>query len=182
MHPRMKLSHYSLMPSGVGDLTLRSAAGALVGIYFENSSMLARRDEWTRNDARLSRVRRQLEEYFRGERTSFDLPLAFDGTAFQERVWQALREIPFGTTTSYGALARRIGTPTWPGARAVGAANGQNPIPIVVPCHRVIGADGSLTGFGGGLERKRWLLAHEGRADTRAHPAQTSLAFTGRTG
>src|SRR5205085_10382112 len=86
---------------------------------------------------------------------------------FQASVWRALTEIPYGTTMSYGELARRIGKPNWPGARAVGAANGQNPIAIVVPCHRVIGADGSLTGFGGGLPRKRWLLSHEGAAATR---------------
>jgi len=108
----------------------------------------------------LQLARRQLDEYFAGTRTSFDLPLDAEGTAFERRVWDLLRVIPYGTTTSYGELARRLGEPK--DARAVGAANGKNPIPIVVPCHRVIGANGDLTGFGGGLERKRWLLEHEG--------------------
>jgi methylated-DNA-[protein]-cysteine S-methyltransferase len=157
-------SYYSVMPSPIGPLTLRWSGDALVGMHFENASILARRGEWTRDDDRLAPVRDQLDEYFRGERTSFDLPLAFEGTPFQERVWRALYAIPFGETTSYGELARRISEPNWPGARAVGAANGQNPIAIIVPCHRVIGADGSLTGFGGGLPRKRWLLTHEGHA------------------
>jgi methylated-DNA-[protein]-cysteine S-methyltransferase len=90
----------------------------------------------------------------------FDLPLVFEGTAFQKRVWNLLRDIPYGTTTSYGTLARRLGDPH--ATRAVGAANGQNPIPIIVPCHRVVGSRGELTGFGGGIDRKRWLLEHEG--------------------
>jgi len=108
----------------------------------------------------LQLARRQLDEYFACTRTSFDLPLDAEGTAFERRVWDLLRAIPYGTTTSYGELARRLGEPK--DARAVGAANGKNPIPIIVPCHRVIGANGDLTGFGGGLERKRWLLEHEG--------------------
>ena len=102
----------------------------------------------------------QLEEYFAGARTGFDLELRPDGSPFQQRVWAQLREIPFGSTISYSELARQVGDPS--AVRAVGGANARNPLPIVVPCHRVIGADGSLTGFGGGLERKRWLLAHEG--------------------
>jgi O-6-methylguanine DNA methyltransferase len=109
---------------------------------------------------RLDQLREELAEYFEGGRTDFALPLVYPGSPFQLRVWNALRAIPFGGTISYGELARRIGDPK--AMRAVGAANGRNPIPIIVPCHRVIGADGSLTGFGGGLERKRWLLAHEG--------------------
>jgi methylated-DNA-[protein]-cysteine S-methyltransferase len=161
---RSSSSYYSVMQSPIGPLTLRWSGDALVGMHFDNASILARRGEWTRDDDRLAPVRDQLSEYFRGERTSFDLPLAFEGTPFQERVWRALYDIPFGETTSYGELARRISEPNWPGARAVGAANGQNPIAIIVPCHRVIGADGSLTGFGGGLPRKRWLLTHEGHA------------------
>jgi methylated-DNA-[protein]-cysteine S-methyltransferase len=101
----------------------------------------------------------QLREYFAGERTGFDLGLAATGTPFQQRVWAALREIPYGLTWSYGELALRIGQPT--ASRAVGLANGRNPIAIVVPCHRVIGASGMLTGYAGGVERKRWLLDHE---------------------
>jgi methylated-DNA-[protein]-cysteine S-methyltransferase len=106
-------------------------------------------------------ARAQLAAYFAGERTAFDLPLAMRGTAFNLRVWAELRGIPYGETASYADVARRLGSPG--AARAVGAANARNPIPIIVPCHRVVGADGSLTGFGGGIERKRWLLAHEAR-------------------
>jgi methylated-DNA-[protein]-cysteine S-methyltransferase len=101
----------------------------------------------------------QLEEYFAGERRDFSLPLPLEGTPFQTTVWSALRTIPYGATVSYGELARRIGRPS--ASRAVGAANGANPLPIILPCHRVIGADRSLTGFGGGLETKRFLLAFE---------------------
>jgi methylated-DNA-[protein]-cysteine S-methyltransferase len=103
---------------------------------------------------------RQLAEYFEGTRKDFDLPLGFTGTEFQKQVWTELTAIPFGQTVSYGDLARSIGKPS--AVRAVGAANGDNPIPIIVPCHRVIGSDGGLTGYGGGLERKEWLLKHEG--------------------
>ena len=115
--------------------------------------------DWVRDDAAFADAQTQLGEYFAGERTEFDLPLHLLGTAFQRRVWTALLAIPFGETTSYGALAARLGLVN--AARAVGWANGQNPVPIVVPCHRVIGADGSLTGYGGGLDAKRWLLSHE---------------------
>jgi methylated-DNA-[protein]-cysteine S-methyltransferase len=112
---------------------------------------------------------RQLSEYFSGRRRQFDLPLRLIGTEFQMRVWQQLTAIPFGETWSYGQLAKRLENPS--ACRAVGLANGKNPIAIIVPCHRVIGADGSLTGFGGGLPRKQWLLAHEG------HPGTQSLMF-----
>jgi methylated-DNA-[protein]-cysteine S-methyltransferase len=108
----------------------------------------------------LPAVLAQLDEYFSGSRREFDLHLRLAGTPFQRRVWAALKEIPYGVTWSYIELARRIDNPK--ASRAVGLANGRNPISIVVPCHRVIGADGSLTGYGGGVERKRWLLAHEG--------------------
>ena len=111
--------------------------------------------------AALAAARRQLTEYFAGKRRDFDLPLAAGGTPFQQRVWDALRRIPYGETISYGELARRIGKPT--ASRAVGAANGRNPIAIVVPCHRVIGADGTLIGYGGGLPVKEALLALERR-------------------
>lgn len=109
----------------------------------------------------LDAVRGQLDAYFAGRSTTFDVLLAAPGTAFQQRVWTGLRAIPYGRTISYGELARRIGHPT--AVRAVGLANGRNPLSIVVPCHRVIGADGSMTGYGGGLERKIHLLAHEAR-------------------
>ena len=120
------------------------------------------------------KIRDSLEAYFAGRITAIDsIPVAKPGTAFQQRVWAELRRIPAGHTISYGALARRIGSPA--AVRAVGLANGANPIAIVVPCHRVIGADGSLTGYGGGLYRKRWLLAHEG-AELRLHTEPASSA------
>ncbi|HEV7206112.1 MAG TPA: methylated-DNA--[protein]-cysteine S-methyltransferase [Jatrophihabitans sp.] len=114
---------------------------------------------WIEDDTAFDDVSTQLGEYFAGTRTDFDLPLHPTGTAFQLKAWAALREIPYGETRSYGAQAENIGRPT--AARAVGLANGQNPISIIVPCHRVVGANGSLTGYGGGLDAKRWLLSHE---------------------
>jgi methylated-DNA-[protein]-cysteine S-methyltransferase len=109
----------------------------------------------------LAEAARQLDAYFQGELVTFDLPLELQGTEFQRRCWLALASIPYGQTVSYGEQARRLGFGN-DAARAVGAANGQNPLPLVLPCHRVIGADGSLTGFGGGLHVKRFLLEHEG--------------------
>ncbi|MHB1862698.1 MAG: methylated-DNA--[protein]-cysteine S-methyltransferase [Gemmatimonadaceae bacterium] len=159
------------MPSPVGVLTLAASAAGLVGVYFERhqhgpppheqSRWVPDRGQSNPESVVLARARDQLNAYFDGTLTRFDLPLAAEGTPFQRQVWDALRRIPFGSTMSYGALARALGRPT--ATRAVGAANGRNPISIVVPCHRVIGADGSLTGFGGGMERKRWLLEHERR-------------------
>ena len=113
------------------------------------------------NSPTLAEVQRQVNEYAQGTRRDFDLELVMEGPEFEKSVWTALRDIPYGTTTSYGAVAKRIGYPT--AARAVGAANGKNPIALIVPCHRVIGADGSLTGYGGGLPLKRKLLEHEAR-------------------
>jgi methylated-DNA-[protein]-cysteine S-methyltransferase len=170
----METTYYSVVKSAIGPLTFRGTKDAITGLYFEGAPVLERereRDGWVRDDERLAHARVQLEEYLRGTRVTFDLRLELAGTPFQKRVWSALLEIPHGTTTSYGALARTIGRPD--AVRAVGAANGQNPVVIIVPCHRVIGADGSLTGFGGGLPRKRWLLAHEG-ARSGAAPTQTS--------
>ena len=106
-------------------------------------------------------LRDQLGEYFSGQRKTFDYPLAPKGTEFQLAVWNALLAIPYGATVTYAELAQRIGKPS--AVRAVGAANGANPIPVIIPCHRVIGSNGTLTGYGGGIERKQWLLAHEGR-------------------
>jgi methylated-DNA-[protein]-cysteine S-methyltransferase len=111
---------------------------------------------WERSHARFDAETAQLEQYFAGTRTDFDVSLTMAGSPFQLRVWEALRTIAYGETTSYGELATRVGEPAAPGA--VGRANGSNPISIIVPCHRVIGASGTLTGYGGGLERKRWLL------------------------
>jgi methylated-DNA-[protein]-cysteine S-methyltransferase len=150
------------LESPIGRLLLTSDGSALTGLYMEPSRKAQSTQGWAEDVTvgPLSATLRQLTEYFAGTRREFDLPLRLQGTSFQTRVWHELGEIPYGQTWSYGQLARRIANPS--ASRAVGLANGRNPVSIVVPCHRVIGADGSLTGYGGGLERKRWLLAHEG--------------------
>lgn len=137
----------------VGPLLLTTADGALTGLHFEAGPGPGERSD---DDPVLATAAAQLEAYFAGSLRDFDLPLAPEGTAFQRSVWEQLRLIPYGETVSYGELARRLGSPS--ASRAVGLANGRNPIAIVVPCHRVIGADGSLTGFGGGMAAKRTLL------------------------
>jgi methylated-DNA-[protein]-cysteine S-methyltransferase len=153
---------YSLLESPIGQLLLAGDGTFVTGIWMQSHrSEWKKTDAWQRDDAAFAELRAQLSEYFAGGRSVFDVALAPTGTPFQRKVWTALCDIRYGETISYGELARRIGQPT--AARAVGLANGSNPLPIVVPCHRVIGADGSLTGFGGGIERKRWLLAHEAR-------------------
>lgn len=156
------MRRHTIIDSPVGPLTAVAEDDALIALYFERHGRApavtehgGRADE----DPLLIRARTQLGEYFGGERRSFDLPTDPPGDGFQQRVWAQLREIPYGETRSYGQLARALGQPG--AAQAVGNANGANPISIVVPCHRVIGSDGSLTGYAGGLERKRWLLAHE---------------------
>jgi methylated-DNA-[protein]-cysteine S-methyltransferase len=152
--------NYTTVDSPIGELTLVGDEHGLAGLYMESQRYGPMRDPaWRHDPETLADAAEQLGQYFAGERTEFDLPLAPRGTEFQLRVWGLLREIPFGETTTYGALAQRLGNPRT--VRAVGLANGRNPISIVVPCHRVIGADGSLVGFGGGLDRKRALLAHE---------------------
>jgi methylated-DNA-[protein]-cysteine S-methyltransferase len=138
--------------------------GALAEIRFRGDPP----DSWEPDDAALRFAAEQLDAWFAGRSQSFDLPLAPRGTEFQQSVWSALREIPYAETTSYGELARLLGRPN--ASRAVGAANGANPIPIVIPCHRVIGSNRSLTGFGGGLPVKRWLLDHEARVAGRVLP------------
>lgn len=152
---------YAIVPTPIGRLLLVADAGALLRIDFDGSWSYARIGaDWREGSPLLERAAAQLREYFAGHRREFELPLAPKGTEFQRRVWNELTRIPHGTAISYATLAQRIGSPA--AMRAVGAANGRNPIPVVVPCHRVVGADGSLTGFGGGLPLKRWLLAHEG--------------------
>ncbi len=147
---------YSIHDGPEGPLLLAvDEDGALVRLHFAHTGDVLG-DDWVRDDAALADVARQLDEYFAGARTDFDLTVRLDGTPFQVEVWEQLRAIPYGETISYGELARRVHRPE--AARAVGSANGQNPVAIVVPCHRVIGADGSLTGFGGGLEWKQRLL------------------------
>ena len=156
------MTYYTRIDSPVGPLLLAANEAALTGIYFDGRqprAALGKDAQELPAHPVLKETAKQLKEYFAGRRRSFDLPLAPAGTPFQRAVWAALRDIPYGETQSYGAVARRIGRPR--AVRAVGAANGANPLSIVVPCHRVIGADGSLTGYGGGLERKRRLLALE---------------------
>jgi methylated-DNA-[protein]-cysteine S-methyltransferase len=150
------------LKSPVGLLRVYATEGALTGIYLENQKWAPELTARERDDLPvLLAARRQLEEYFAGERVSFELPLEPAGTPFQRTVWKALREIPLGVTWSYAQLARHVGRAS--AARAVGAANGKNPLSIVVPCHRVVGTDGALTGYAGGVTVKRWLLEHEQR-------------------
>ena len=157
--------------SPIGDLLLTGSETALAGLYMLDGPGTPPGAAAGRiNDPRpFGKVIAQLRAYFAGELTDFDLPLSPSGTAFQLAVWSALTGIPYGTTRSYGEIARALGRPG-AASRAVGAANGQNPIAVIVPCHRVIGADGSLTGYGGGLTRKQWLLRLEG-APAAAQPA-----------
>jgi len=156
------LIHYDDMDSPIGRLRLVADRDGLREIWFEQGRhQKAVEPNWIRATEPLAFVRLQLEEYFAGERQHFELPLHPQGTPFQLEVWRELARIPYGVTISYGELARRIEQPQ--AVRAVGAANGRNPLPIVLPCHRVIGSDGSLTGFGGGLPTKRYLLQLEQR-------------------
>lgn len=156
------MTTYTTIDSPVGPLLLAADDDGLRLVEFQQSRhRIKRTDDWAEGGhAVFDATRAQLDEYFRGERKHFDLPLAPRGTQFQREVWFALATIPYGETVSYAQLAGRVGRPA--AMRAVGAANGRNPLPIVLPCHRVIGADGSLTGFGGGLPTKQFLLELEG--------------------
>ena len=152
---------YDVVQTPIDRLIVASDGSAIVATWMANAD--PDDPHWSQHrgtDDLLTEARDQLTAYFAGHLRSFDLPLAPNGTEFQRRVWKVLTTIPYGTTMSYADVARRLRNTT--AVRAVGAANGRNPIPIIVPCHRVIGSDGSLTGFGGGLDRKRWLLRHEG--------------------
>ena len=159
--------NYDHLDTPIGRLLLAADEAGLRHVGFERADRGERIDpSWRRGRRGLENAIAQLRAYFAGELHAFDLPLAAEGTAFRKAVWDALVRIRYGETISYGELARRIGDPS--ASRAVGAANGANPLPIIVPCHRVIGADGKLTGFGGGLPIKQWLLAHERRHAPRA--------------
>lgn len=158
----MSTLYFDTVPTPIGELLLLGDSTGLTWIDLPQARRpIARDPAWIRDSAAFADARRQFDEYFAGTRTAFDLPLSPRGTAFQTRVWSALRDIDYGDTISYAELARRIDNPR--AVRAVGLANGANPLSIVVPCHRVIGANGSLTGYGGGLEAKRWLLDMERR-------------------
>ncbi len=147
--------HAALLPSPIGPLYAEADGDALTRLYTDGHRFHAHAEP--DREGRFAALSAQLAEYFAGERTTFDLPLSEHGTEFELRVWDALRAIPHGETRTYGELARELGS----SARAVGRANGRNQISIIVPCHRVIGADGSLTGYAGGLDAKRALLEHE---------------------
>jgi len=177
----MKLYTHS-MNTPCGELILAvDEAGALVRVVFPNEhadwakEAVAKRHTLIEDAGRCAHVVSQLEEYFQGKRNHFDLTLRPEGTDFQRSVWQALQSIPFGKTITYKELAVRIGNPS--AVRAVGRANGSNPIPIIIPCHRVIGADGSLTGFGGGLPLKEYLLTLEGVPVRSQEPMLKQLAL-----
>jgi methylated-DNA-[protein]-cysteine S-methyltransferase len=161
---------HTMMHTPIGALRLFAEDDALVGIEFVGGAPETSPPADLSHPV-LAQARRQLAEYFSGDRTGFELPLRARGTDFQERVWAALARIPYGGTRSYREIAAEIGRPE--AVRAVGAANGRNPLPIVVPCHRVIGADGSLTGYGGGITTKTWLLRHERTVlDARGEPSR----------
>ncbi|WP_410785510.1 methylated-DNA--[protein]-cysteine S-methyltransferase [Kribbella sp. C-35] len=153
---------YAVVDSPLGPLTLVGTdAGGLTGLYMDRQRYRPEQAGYgDRDDAALPAVAEQLDEYFHHGRTTFDVPLHLVGTPFQREIWTALQDIPYGTTTTYGGLAETLGLK--PGsARAVGLANGKNPISIIVPCHRLVGSTGNLTGYGGGIERKQALLDHE---------------------
>ncbi|RCG29936.1 methylated-DNA--[protein]-cysteine S-methyltransferase [Sphaerisporangium album] len=158
---------HTVIASPVGDLTAVAEDGVLCGLYFAGQRRHPKPEDLGEpSPSGFEEVRRRLGEYFAGERTAFDLPLAAQGDGFQQKVWKLLEEIPFGQTRTYGDLARDLGDVTL--AQAVGAACGRNPVCVIVPCHRVVGADGSLTGYAGGLERKRYLLDLEEPAERKA--------------
>ena len=155
-----KKKYWTTMKTPVGELFIAGCGGKLTDVLFHRPRRGFPGPMWEKSAKPFAEVEKQIGEYFRGERTKFDLDLAPEGTSFQLAAWRQLRRIPYGKTISYGEQAKRMGNPK--ASRAVGGANGENPISIIVPCHRVIGADGRLTGFGGGLGMKKKLLDLEG--------------------
>ncbi|MCW2598356.1 MAG: ogt [Frankiales bacterium] len=153
------------IPSPIGELLLVASSKGLVQVFLPSSKGVPATNEERHDPSAhcLPAARTQLHDYFNGTLTAFDLPLDVTGSDFQQHVWAALREIPYATTISYGEIASRVGADPRTASRAVGLASGSNPIAIVVPCHRVIGADGDLTGYAGGIHAKRWLLDHEAK-------------------
>jgi methylated-DNA-[protein]-cysteine S-methyltransferase len=159
---------YGTMESPLGRLVLRGDGQVLTGLYLpQQKRWQGPQSSWRHSETSFDVVREQLTGYFAGERQEFQIPVGLEGTPFQLRVWRELMRIPFGTTITYAELARRVGQPT--ASRAVGNANGRNPVSIIVPCHRVIGANGKLTGYAGGVEKKDWLL-HWERSQTAGQP------------
>ncbi len=172
-------TYYTCYESPIGELILAGDETCLTALLLpeHHGEPPTIQDAWNPERAPFDEVIRQLDAYFGGRLTDFDLSLAPQGTPFQMRVWQALTEIPYGSTASYGQIATRIGQPT--AMRAVGLANGRNPLAIVIPCHRVIGASGTLVGYGGGLDRKRWLLDLEANVLAQREDATTQPALGG---
>ena len=165
---------FTELDSPIGRLFVQGDGFHVTGLYMTNHRHRQHLCDLRRSNDSFHVIRDQLDEYFAGERLEFDVPLHLEGTTFQQRVWQELTKIPFGQTISYGELARRVGKPS--ASRAVGAANGRNPVSILVPCHRVVGSAGSLTGYGGGIERKQWLLDWERRVRPQSAQLQLALA------
>jgi methylated-DNA-[protein]-cysteine S-methyltransferase len=154
--------YFTVYESPIQTLRLVSDGRSLIGLYMMSEKhLLTPQSDWVEDESvePFAQAKQQLTDYFAGSLTEFNLPVQVQGTIFQQRVWEALSTIPYGTTMSYGEVAQQIGKPN--ASRAVGLANGQNPVSIIVPCHRVVGASGKLTGYGGGIERKQWLLNHE---------------------
>jgi methylated-DNA-[protein]-cysteine S-methyltransferase len=159
----MTATYYTYIDGPLGKMFVQGDGQFMTGLFMpQHKGWHGPESSWQQSDKPFAGVREQLGEYFAGERQQFDVPLKLAGTPFQQRVWQELVRIPFGTTTTYAELARRVGQPT--ASRAVGHANSRNPISIIVPCHRVIGANGKLTGYAGGIDKKQWLLEWENRA------------------
>lgn len=168
--------YYRYLDTPIGAILIAGDDEAVSRIGFTTGKQVCQPESnWVNEPAPLRRATEQLEQYFAGERRQFDLKLAMRGTAFQMRAWQVLLTIPYGEAWSYGQLAEALGSPG--AARAVGRANATNPLPLVVPCHRVIGADGTLTGFGGGLSAKQWLLHFEGALPASREGASQSALF-----
>ncbi len=162
---------FTSLDSPVGELFLTSNGEAITELFMDKRKGGPKPiDNWLRDDSRFREAADQLRAYFAGELTDFDLPIVTTGAPFQQRVWNELRKIPYGSTISYGELAQRVGNPK--ASRAVGAANGSNPISIIIPCHRVIGSNGNLTGYGGGIERKKFLLEFEAETWTKISRSQ----------
>lgn len=171
-------TYFTYIDSPLGQLCLESDGQFLTGLHMtEHKHWAGPQSAWQKSDEPFAAVREQLDEYFAGTLQQFDLPLKLAGTPFQQRVWQQLARIRFGEIISYAELAKRVGQPT--ASRAVGHANGRNPISIIVPCHRVVGASRKLTGYGGGLDKKQWLLDWErgGRPLLRQAPANEALSM-----
>ncbi len=170
------LTYFTIFVSPIGKLLLTGNGKDLTGLNFQDGTHPEKIDpDWVRDDAQFAQSVEQLEAYFAGDLKQFDLPMAPKGTDFQMSVWEALCSIPYGRTISYGQLAEQIGNPK--AVRAVGGANGKNPIAIIVPCHRVIGSDGTLTGFGGGLPIKEALLTLEGNRSHKIASSQQAFHF-----